>query len=101
MMRSALLILAQLAAPSAESATWCASVKRTPEGQVSLRAAPGSGFAIVTRLKAAELLRVTSGECRTENAEPTACTDPKGWGVLSRRCLRPRRRRLPPKAGCG
>jgi hypothetical protein len=62
MMRSALLILAQLAAPSA----------------------PGSGFAVVTRLKAAELLRVTSGECRTENAEPTACTDPKGWGFVAK-----------------
>ena len=84
MMRSALLILALLAAPSAESATWCASVKRTPDGQVSLRAGPGSGFAVVTRLKAAELLRVTSGECRTENAEPTACTDPKGWGFVAK-----------------
>jgi hypothetical protein len=84
MMRSALLILALLAASPAESATWCASVKRTPDGQVSLRAGPGSGFAVVTRLKAAELLRVTSGECRTENAEPTACTDPKGWGFVAK-----------------
>jgi hypothetical protein len=82
MMRSALLIMAQLASPSAESPTWCATVKRTPAGSVSLRAGPGSGFAVVARLKAEELLRVTSGECRTENNEPTVCTDPKGWGFV-------------------
>lgn len=74
-----LLIMAQLASPSAESPTWCATVKRTPDGSVSLRAGPGSGFAVVARLKSAELLRVTSGECRTENNERTVCTDPRGW----------------------
>jgi hypothetical protein len=82
MMRSALLIMAQVASPYAESPTWCATVKRTPDGSVSLRAGPGSGFARVARLKSAELLRVASGECRTENNEPTVCTEPKAWGFV-------------------
>ena len=25
-----------------------------------------------------------AGECRTENSEPTVCTDPKGWGFVAK-----------------
>jgi hypothetical protein len=37
MMRSALLILAQLASTSADCPTWCATVKRTLDGQTRIR----------------------------------------------------------------
>jgi hypothetical protein len=84
MIRSALLIMAQLASPSAESPEWCAAVKQTPDGYVSLRAGPGHDFPLVTRLKSAELLRITSGECRTENNELTACDGSKGWGFVAK-----------------
>jgi hypothetical protein len=80
MINSALLVVWLAASSSPETPTWCATVKRPP---VSLRAGPGRGFKVVTRLRSVELLRLTSGECRTESNELAACTDSKAWGFVA------------------
>ena len=68
------LALSAWTAPALATQTYCAVVKRTPDGSAALRAGPGPKFPVVKRLRPLDLVWVDTGVCRDG-----LCDETRSW----------------------